>query len=464
MPDKSSIFQQECNQKAFDKAHRKKINFNISRYDAAVAKGKQRFSQLELAKQKAANIKYKAIDQIDKLLVEFETNFTRNGGRIIWARNAEDAARDIAALLAENNIKKVVKSKSMTTEEINLNELLEKKKVAVFETDLGEYIVQLLGEKPYHIVTPAMHKSKEDVAALFHHKFDTPADSSPEEITRFVRTKLRDDFREAGAGITGANFLITDIGAIALTENEGNGIMSMAFPSLHIAVAGIEKIIPSIDDLDLLWPLLATHGTGQAMTVYNSIVSGPARDYEDDGPSEMVLVLIDNGRTNLLAKKRQRVALSCIRCGACLNTCPVYKNIGGHTYNTTYSGPIGAVITPHMKEMGEWKHLSFASSLCGSCTTVCPVKIPLHELLLVNRNEAVTEGYTTSSERFMMKWANKVLGSRKMLDFGSGSTKNFVLRNTVSKQWGDRRIMPLMAPKSFSQLWKEQQEQKKAGE
>jgi L-lactate dehydrogenase complex protein LldF len=460
MKEQSSEFRSKSNKIAFDQSHRQKINYNISKYDGAVLRGKKRFSNLELARQKAANLKHKSINQLDKLLVEFETNFVRNGGKIIWARHAEEAATSIVKLLEERSTKLVVKSKSMITEEIELNHWLGKKKIESIETDLGEFIVQLSEEKPYHIVTPAMHKSKEDVSILFQQKFDTPANSTPEEITAFVRNRLRSYFMEAGAGITGANFLIADIGGIAITENEGNGILSMAMPQCHIVVSGIEKMIPYVEDLDLFWPLLSTHGTGQALTVYNSIVTGPSQDGEQ-GPREMILVLLDNGRTRLMAKKRQRSALSCIRCGACLNACPVYKNIGGHTYGTTYTGPIGAVITPHMKDLNEWKHLSFASSLCGQCTEVCPVKIPLHELLLVNRNEAVVEGFIKGSEKWGMKSAKKVLGSRKLLDMAKASTKNLVLKYMFSKQWGNRRVMPRMAKKSFSQLWKEQQENQK---
>ncbi|HOI33570.1 MAG TPA: LUD domain-containing protein, partial [Bacteroidales bacterium] len=349
MSEKALLFNKNAEKVAFDKEHRQKINFNISQYEKAVEKGKQQYDQLETAKQRASNIKHKTLAQLDKYLVEFETNFTRNGGKVLWARHAEEAVTLIMKLLKNEKIKKVVKSKSMTTEEIKLNENLEKQGIQTLETDLGEFIVQLAGEKPYHIVTPAMHKSKEDVAALFHQKFDTDSESTAEQITAFIRNLLREEFQEAGAGITGANFLLADIGGIALTENEGNGLMSMAFPKIHIVVAGIEKMLPSVEDLDLFWPLLATHGTGQTMTVYNSIVTGASRNLENT--SQMVVVLLDNGRSKLLEKSRQRAALSCIRCGACLNVCPVYKNIGGYTYDSTYTGPIGSVITPHMQDM-----------------------------------------------------------------------------------------------------------------
>lgn len=454
MSEKSILFQQAAEKIAYDTEHRRKITFNIGKYDQAVAAGKQRYAQLELAKERAANVKHKTLMQLDKFLVEFETNFTRNGGKVIWARHADEAVRQISAILTREKVTKVVKSKSMTTEEIGLNEHLEKLQIDAVETDLGEFIVQQAGEKPYHIVTPAMHKSKQDIADLYHQKFDLDEHSTAEEITAYTRKLLREEFQSAGAGITGANFILADVGGIALTENEGNAIMSVAYPKIHIAVVGIEKVLPSIEDLDLFWPLLATHGTGQHMTVYNSIITGPSAN--KFGPEQMYVVLLDNGRSDLLSKVKQRSALSCIRCGACLNACPVYKNIGGYTYDTTYSGPIGSVITPHLKDMNEYKHLSFASSLCGQCTEVCPVKIPLHELLLLNRADAVKEGWTLPSERFMMKTANRFLKKRSLLDMTSGSTKNLVLKYFFKKQWGPRRTMPVLAKKSFSELWKEQ--------
>lgn len=460
MSEFAKKFSQDAEKIAFDKEHRKRINFNIGRYDAAVIKGKRQFSNLETARKRAANIKHKAIENLDKYLNEFETNFERNGGKVIWAQNTEEAVKEILKLMEKHEIKMLVKSKSMITEELELNDALEEKGIESVETDLGEYIVQVANEKPYHIVTPAMHKSKEDIAALFHKKFGTPQNSTPEELTNFVRIKLREKFMQAGAGITGANFLIADTGSIALTENEGNGMMSFSFPKIHIAVAGIEKMLPSIRDMHLFWPLLAAHGTGQNLTVYNSIVSGPRQTGEIDGPTEMYVVLLDNGRTELLKHPRQRRALSCIKCGACLNACPVYKNIGGYTYNTTYSGPIGAVITPHMRNMKDFKHLSYASSLCGKCTEVCPVKINLHELLLYNRNESVISGMTTRSERFAQKMAKKGLSNRWMMDFGGGGLKNTAMKMFMKKHWGPRRTLPEFAPKSFKQLWEERRAEK----
>jgi L-lactate dehydrogenase complex protein LldF len=346
----------------------------------------------------------------------------------------------------------------MVTEEIHLNNFLEKHNIESVETDLGEYIQQLDGEAPYHIVTPAMHKSKEDVAKLFEEKLGTAPNLTPTQLTLVAREKLRDKYTSAEIGITGGNFIVADIGAIALTENEGNGRLSCAWPKTHIAIVGIEKVIPSLTDLALFWPLLATYGTGQTITVYNSIITGPRQEWELDGPEEMYIILLDNGRSNILANPKARESLYCIRCGACLNACPVYKNIGGHTYSTTYSGPIGSVITPHMKEMDDWKHLSYASSLCGNCTEVCAVKINLHELLLENRKEAVDEKHRSFAEKIAWKFWKKAMLNRPLMNIANGKMKSFVVNGLV-KDWKKHRSNLQFPQQSFNQQW--QQKKKK---
>ncbi|MFH1120190.1 MAG: LutB/LldF family L-lactate oxidation iron-sulfur protein [Bacteroidota bacterium] len=453
-------FRQDAESKAFNHEHRQKIGFNIGRYDEAVKRGKQQYSNLELARQRAGNIKYKAIADLERNLADFEANFERNGGKVIWAQDAADALHEIDAILEKHNATRVVKSKTMVSEEIELNAHLEGNGIESLETDLGEFIVQQAGEHPYHIVTPAMHKSKEDVARLFQEKFNMPANSTPEQITAFVRKLLREKFFFADVGITGANFIIADTGSICLTENEGNGLLCMSFPRIHVVIAGIEKVLPSIKNLDLFWPLLSTHGTGQNLTAYNSIISGPRLDGEIDGPQEMYVILLDNGRSDLLARKHQRRALGCIRCGACLNTCPVYKTIGGHAYGTTYSGPIGSVITPWLKGMNDYKHLSYASSLCGSCTEVCPVKINLHELLLYNRNDSVKQRYYSMFDALSMFAWKKIMLNRKWMDTGSGKVKNLLLNKAFAKSWGSRRQLPEISDRNFKQLWEERREGK----
>ena len=454
MSETAASFIAKSTIKAADLEHRRKINFNISKYNAVVPIGKSQFTDVNITRERAKNIKWEAIENLDKYLLEFEQKITARGATVIWANDTAEALEAIGKICKERNCKTLVKSKSMVTEEIHLNDFLEANGIESVETDLGEYIQQLDGEPPYHIVTPAMHKSKEDVAKLFANKLGTKPDLTPEELTQVARIKLREKYTEAEVGVTGANFLIADIGGIAITENEGNGRLSCAWPKTHIAVVGIEKMIPSIHDLPLFWPLLATYGTGQKVTVYNSILTGPKQANESDGPEEMFVILLDNGRTNLLANPTAREALYCIRCGACLNACPVYKNIGGHSYETTYSGPIGKVITPYLSGVDEYKHLSNASSLCGNCTEVCPMRINLHELLLDNRHEAVTQGTSTLAERVAWKaWMVASL-NRPMMNMGNGKMKNWVV-NKVFKGWAVHRSELDFTPKTFNELWKE---------
>ena len=453
MTDTAANFNARSTIKAEDLDHRNKINFNIGRYNTAVPQGKQQFAELNLARERAKNTKWRALETLDQQLEEFEANFTRRGGRVIWAENTKQALAEILTICKEKKCRTIVKSKSMVTEELKLNHFLEENNIESVETDLGEYIQQLDGEPPYHIVTPAMHKSKEDVAKLFYEKLNTKPNLTPEQLTLVARDKLRKKYVQAEIGITGANFIISDIGGIAVTENEGNARLCAAFPKTHIVIAGLEKVIPSLTDLGLFWPLLATFGTGQCVTVYNTIITGPRQAGEPDGPEEMILILLDNGRTNILANAKARESLYCIRCGACLNACPVYKNIGGHSYGTTYSGPIGSVITPHLKDMGEWKHLSNASSLCGNCTEVCAVKINLHELLLDNRYEAVKDGYASLAEKLAWKLWKKASLNRGMMNIGSSGLKNWMVKKAF-KAWAAHRDELEFAPKTFNQRWK----------
>lgn len=452
MSQTSTIFNKKSREKAADRGHREVINFNIGRYNTAVPGGKRQFTDVHLARERAKNIKWKAIETLDQQLENFESIITRRGAKVIWCEDAKQAADAVLSICKEKNCKTLVKSKSMVTEEIHLNKHLEENGIESVETDLGEYIQQLDGETPYHIVTPAMHKSKEDIAKLFADKLGTAPHLTAEQLTLVAREKLRQKYAEAEVGVTGANFIISDIGGIAITENEGNARLSCSMPKTHIVIAGIEKVIPSLTDLALFWPLLATYGTGQRITSYSTIVTGPRQPGETDGPEEMYVILLDNGRTNMLANEKTREALYCIRCGACLNACPVYKNIGGHTYNTTYSGPIGSVITPHLKPMKEWKHLSHASSLCGNCTEVCAVKINLHELLLENRHEAQQEGYAPFSEKIAWKLWKTAMLKRKWMNMGNGNMKSKLI-NSIAGAWTKDRS-PLHFPqKSFNEMW-----------
>ena len=455
MNETAEKFLKAAEEKTFAPKHRKTIANNMGKYRAAVAGGMHQYQNHELARSRAAYIKAWTLQNLDKLLADWETRFTANGGKVVWAQNGSDALAAIGQIVKAAEARLVVKSKSMTSEEIHLNEFLEEQGVEPFETDLGEYIVQLAGQKPYHIVTPAMHMSKEDVSELFHKQLGTEPTTDAAELTMIARRMMREKYTEAEVGITGGNFLVADVGGVAVTENEGNARLSVSFPRVHIAIVGIEKMIPQMTDLDLFWPLLATSGTGQYLTVYNSIFTGPRQPGEVDGPDEMVVVLLDNGRSKLLADTQKRQALQCIRCGACLNACPVYKNIGGHTYSTTYSGPIGSVISPQYLGLEKYKHLSYASSLCGGCTSVCPVRIDLHNLLLLNRKQAIDENLGSGWEKLGFQLWKKAMLNRSLMNFGGSSLKQWILSVLFKNSWSKRRTEPIIAPKSFNQLWKE---------
>ena len=453
MTIQKKVFIEDSDRIAFNLKHRSTVKFNISKYDFAVHKGMVNYVDIEQAKKRASNVKQGVVDNLPEYLLQFEKNFIARGGVVLWAETAADVIKAVQSILIENSSELLVKSKSMTTEEIDFNEHMESIGVESLETDLGEYIVQLAGEKPYHIVTPAMHKSKEDISMLFNQKFEIPDYSTPEFITAYVRKILRNKFMQADVGVTGSNFLIADIGAIALTENEGNAMMSFSFPKIHIAISGIEKLVPKMVNLGLFWPLLAVHGTGQQATVYNSIICGPRGIEEVDGPDKMYVILLDNGRSELYRHSDQHIALKCIRCGACLNACPIYKNIGGYTYASTYSGPIGSVITPFFKGFKLYNHLSYACSVCGRCSDVCPVKLPLHKLMLYNRRDAVDRKYGTKLWDFGMKAYAFAFGKRSRLDLIDGRVKNglgLLCRNALGK----RKQIPTFATRSFSKQWR----------
>jgi len=439
---------------AFDLQQREVIDHAFSVYNEAFSKGSRQFLNLRLARQRAGLLRHMVLEHLEEHLRKFEQKFTENGGRIIWAETAADANAAILALFRENGVRQVVKAKSMVTEEIGLSRFLMKNGIECMETDLGEYIVQVAGDRPYHLVLPALHLTRKEIAAVFHEQFGLSEEASAADIMAFVRDDLRKKFAAADAGITGANFLVADTGSVAITENEGNGVLSMSVPRLHLVVTGIEKLIASAGDLDLFWPLLATHGTGQPVAAYNTLVGGPRRPDEKDGPEQMVVVLVDNGRSRLLSALPQRRALSCIRCGACLNACPVYRCIGGHAYGTVYTGPIGAVVSPFMtNKYEEYRHLSFASTLCGKCTEVCPVGIDLHHQLLMNRRLGVQRGHTARAERWAF-WAYKyMMQKRRRLDALSPARKNRLFRRYFARGWGERREPPAFV-KSFARRWR----------
>jgi L-lactate dehydrogenase complex protein LldF len=446
---------------AADLRHRQIIHTALHNYEAARDRRKAAYRNWPTARLAAAATKWEAINHLNDHLVTFADRLAARGTKVHWASTGRQACDIIIQIVHDKAARCIVKSKAMTAEEIHLNEALERESFEVVESDLGEFIVQLRREPPYHIVFPSMHLTRGEIKELFQRELhDAPSDN-PEDLTMVARRVLREKFINAEVGITGANFAIAETGMISITENEGNARLTAALPKTMITLLGIEKILPRFEDLALFLPMLATAGAGQPMTGYNTMYGGPRQTDESDGPVEFHVVLLDNQRTRLLADPEQRDALHCIRCGACLNVCPIFRNVGGHTYGTTYSGPIGSVITPHLRGLQDWKHLSYASSLCGACTEACPVRIDLHHHLLQNRRNAVKKrvsyleqfGYDvfTCLANHPFLWSlGKKLG--RLFQPLHGRVKGGVL--DPARAWTRTRDLPPLAKPSFKEWWR----------
>ena len=444
-----------------DLVHRERIHTGMWKYYDARTRSQGFFQDWQQARILASQTKKGAISALHAHLVEFEQKATARGTVVHWAKDSEEARKIIFSILERREVKRIIKSKVMTSEEIHLNDHLEKAGYHVLENDLGEFIQQLRNEPPYHFVAPCMHLSMKEISDLFEEKLKTAPTDDPEELTMIARRFLRQTYLTADAGITGANFLIAETGMISITENEGNARLTGALPKTMISLVGIEKVLPKMSDLALFLPMLATAGTGQPITCYNTAYAGPRQPGEIDGPEEWHIVLLDNHRTALLADPEQRDALHCIRCGACLNVCPIFKNIGGISYGTTYQGPIGSVITPHLRGLQDWKHLSGSSSLCGACTATCPVKIDLHHHLLQNRRNAVREK-PDALEGLAWRLFAKSINKPVVYQIGTKLAKlaqpfhRLISATPLDpmRAWTKTRTAPAMAPQSFKDWWR----------
>ena len=413
------------------------------------------------------------IRHLPDLLEQLETNLTANGGQVHWARSGDEVNQIVLEIARRANVKKVIKSKSMATEEVHLNHALIAAGMSVVETDLGEYIIQINNEPPSHIVAPVIHRRLEDIAQIMQEKLDMPPTLDPQEMCSVARTKLRQEFLAADMGVSGCNFAIAETGTICIVTNEGNGRLTSGMPRVYVAVMGLEKIVPTVEDAFLQYQALCRSATGQQTSVYLNMTSSPRGKDDVDGPDEFHVVIMDNGRTDMLANGYGE-ALMCIRCGACLNVCPVYREIGGHAYGSTYSGPIGAVISPllHMDVTNDEK-LPHASSLCAACREACPVKIDLPRLLLDLRADQVDEGETTWFDRTAMLGFVQTMKSRvrydsagKLASIGSNllagvTGGNLKFMPPPLSGWTQSRDFPPFAKRSFRELWRERTARRK---
>lgn len=407
----------------------------------------------------ASQIKLHMLSRMDEYLLEFETKASANGIQVHFAMDAEEHNRIVHGILAGHGVTKVVKSKSMLTEECHLNPHLEKRGIEVVDTDLGERIVQLRNEPPSHIVMPAIHLKRGEIGELFHEKLGTEEGADdPQYLTEAARAHLREKFLAAQAGITGVNFAIAETGGIVVCTNEGNADLGTSLPPVHIACMGIEKLIPRLEHLGVFTRLLARSATGQPITTYTSHFHGPRPG------GEMHVVIVDNGRAGILKRDAFRRSLCCIRCGACINTCPVYRRSGGHSYGSVVPGPIGSVLSP-AQDLERYASLPFASSLCGSCTDVCPVQIDLHDQLLAWRKVAAEAGHLSTGKALAMKMAGRVLASPTLYAAAAKAAKlikimpRFMIYNRAN-EWGKQREMPTPAKESFRERYRQRQKQR----
>jgi L-lactate dehydrogenase complex protein LldF len=425
----------------------------------------------ERLRDRARAIKREVIEHLDDYLAQFATSVERCGGIVHWAATGGEVCGIVRGIAEKAGIREFVKSKTMVGEEVELNQALESAGIRGIETDLGELIIQLAGERPAHIVAPAIHMTRQDVSELFAKHLHSERTTEPERLTAIARRALRESFARAGLGLSGANFAVAETGTIVLVENEGNIRLATTSPRIHITLVGIEKIIPRLEDLAIFLRILGRSGTGQKLTAYTSLLSGPRRR-DEDGPEIMHVVLIDNGRTAALADEKMREALYCIRCGACLNTCPVYRKIGGHAYGWVYSGPIGALVTPEFNGLDKARELPFASSLCGACREVCPVRINIPDLLLHLRakaqNKPAVSHPAPRGEKLSMRcwawmmqrpaayaWGGRLARVAQRFRARQGWIRTIPI--APISRWTEQRDFPALAPQTFRERWKKMQ-------
>ena len=424
----------------------------------------------ERLQERGRAIKAHTIENLDYYLEMVERTVTAAGGHVYFAHDSNAAGQYVVDLAKSRGVKIAIKSKSMVSEEMGLNQRLEREGIEPVETDLGEYIIQLADETPFHIIAPAIHKSREDVSDLFQEKLNTPRYEEITDLAREARDQLREKFIQADMGITGANFIVAETGTLVLVTNEGNGRMCTSMPRIHVAITGMEKIVPSMEDMGIFLRLLIRSATGQMISSYVTTITGPRAADEEDGPEEFHLVIVDGGRSRLLADPQLREALYCLKCGACLNACPVYRKVGGHAYGWVYPGPIGAIISPVMTDLSEAKDLPYASSLCGACREACPVKINIPRMLLYLRNQLAEGGNypehksSTFLERMAFKGWRLSLSSTFALRAANGLArmlqKPFVRDGTIKRLppplsgWTKYRTLPAIAKRPFRKRWR----------
>lgn len=451
MSEQSIKFKSDSNI-AFNEEHWQKMNYNTGCYEKRFANSQDHYDNLELERQRAYQLRNKSLLNMEKLLVDFETHFNENGGNVLWARDENDAQEMIWEIVNKRDNQGVIRSNSAVLDEIKLDELFADKKFPYYESSIARYVLKAASQAPYHPVYHTLNFSKEEINGVLNENYKLKLGSSSKQMISFIRHQINQDLKKIDICITGANFLLSDVGGVVLVENEGNILKSCTSAKIHIVVAGIDKVISSVEDLSIVLPLLSAYANGNGMTAVNSITVGPSKNRQ--GPEQMYVILLDNNRTNILENEVIRQSLSCIHCGACISVCPIYKNIGGNTYNAPYIGPIGSVMAPLMFGLEEYQHLASLCSLCGRCTEVCPVKIPIENLIIENRRLITEKRVGNAKYEALVKSMISHCKSRKKMDCPQW-LKKLEIKQMVSKSAFTKRTMPDLAPKSFNQLSKE---------
>ena len=434
---------------------RQHVSVSLNDLDARRMNALSCFNNLELAKLRAAYTKWKVNENLDKFLIDFEGSIVRKGGKVIWAYDSSNAQNEILQIIQRQKAEKIIRSKSILAEEIDLDSFLTSKGISHKLADVSDYILKQTKKSPFNFNTPTIEDSFSDVKNILNQSIRVSLDADESEMLSDIKEELRSDFLHADLAITGANFLIADSGLVAISEDSGAARLSFAFAKTHIVLAGIDQIIPGLNELDLFLSLYSTHSKGKVLQSFSTI-TGPRERDDFDGPAEFIVILVDNGRSEVLASQDQRQALSCIDCGACNNVCPVYKTIGGNkTYLQNQSGPIGQVIQPLKAGLEKFGFLSNHSTFCGKCTEVCPVNIDIHNHLIRNRRDFVHQGFASKGDKLAWYSWNKLMLSRKNLNRQT-TLRNFTFKSFFKKDWGDHREFPKIAEKTFNQIWREQ--------
>ena len=429
-----------------------KVNYATGCYQQRLSHSIDNYRNLDLEKNRALQVRRKSLYNLEKLLIDFEKSYTTNGGTVLWAKDSADACHIITDILNKNQVTEVMRCQSDELEEVNINKNLKNANIKVNATSVEGFILKSGGEKNFHPTMPTMNLSNEEINDILTKNYRLKANSTMKQMVNFIRFKVNESMGNSKVILTGADFIISEEGGLVLVCDEGNVQKALSAADIHIAVVGFDRIVPSMNDLNILLPLYSMYAFGQGIAINNTVLFGNGNN--GSNPKKSYVIILDNGRSEVLKHEKQRNILSCIHCGACVNVCPIFKNIGGPAYNTAYVGPLGTVLSPLMKGMKNYAHLTSLCSMCGQCSKACPVQIPLDSIMMLNRHEMIEKKYDDPKLDIFFKMLIKTYKSRKLMNMPA-KIKNFTFKKMLDKNYGNRKNLPKFAPKTFSKMWQE---------